>query len=125
MCLRRRDSQTLYVSDLIEPPTFKNPGYGKLQIGVYIAAVQDAIARRKQQLDSILQTESPDDDDGGNDQDDGGNDHGSPKGGRGRRKGNGKGRRGGNPGGSGRSLGSRSGIQNKVSKNDELEAIEV
>ena len=124
MCLRGRDSQTLYVSDLIEPSTCKDPGYGKLQVGVYIAAGRDAITRRKQQLDAMPQTESPDDDDGGSDQDDGGNDHGSPKG-RGRRKGRGKGRRGGNPGGSGRSLGSRSGFQSDASKNDELEAIEV
>ena len=113
MCLRRRDSQTLYVSDLIEPSTCKNPGYGKLQVGVYVAAVRDAMIRRKQHLDAMPQTESP------------AVDHGGPKGGRGRRKGKGKGHRSGDPGGSGQSLGSRRGIQSKVSKNDELEAIEV
>ena len=46
--LRHRDSQTLYVSDLIEPPTCRNPGYGKLHVGIYVAGVQDTIDRKKQ-----------------------------------------------------------------------------
>ena len=49
MCVRHRLSQTLYVSDVIEPPTCKNPGYGKLQVGIYIAAIQDTIDRKKQE----------------------------------------------------------------------------
>jgi hypothetical protein len=49
VCVRHRLSQTLYVSDVIEPPTCKNPAYGKLQVGIYIAAIQDAINRKKQE----------------------------------------------------------------------------
>lgn len=47
MCVRHRESQTLYVSDIIHPPTCKAPAYGKLHIGIYIAAIQDAIRRMK------------------------------------------------------------------------------
>ncbi|KAM6495989.1 hypothetical protein JOM56_008695 [Amanita muscaria] len=57
VCLRHRNSQTLYVSDLIEPPTCANPGYGKLQVGIYIAAIQDAMDRHKQQ--STMSPKSP------------------------------------------------------------------
>ncbi|KIL58786.1 hypothetical protein M378DRAFT_132107 [Amanita muscaria Koide BX008] len=48
VCLRHRRSQTLYISDLIEPPTCANPGYGKLHVGIYIAAIQDAMDRHQQ-----------------------------------------------------------------------------
>src|SRR6266550_3713517 len=50
VCLRRRRSQTLYVSDIIEPSKCKNPGYGKLHVGIYVAAIQDMMDRRRQQL---------------------------------------------------------------------------
>src|ERR1700722_4056042 len=39
--IRHRASQTLYISDVIEPPTCSNPAYGKLHTGIYIAAIQD------------------------------------------------------------------------------------
>jgi len=42
-----RDSQTLYVSDVIEPPTCANPGYGKLHVGIYFASIRDTIDRQK------------------------------------------------------------------------------
>lgn len=45
VCIRHRESQTLYISDIIHPPTCKAPAYGKLHVGIYIAAVQDAILR--------------------------------------------------------------------------------
>ena len=51
VCVRDRRSQTLYVSDVIEPPTY--PDYGKLHIGIYIAAIQETIDRKKQQLKSF------------------------------------------------------------------------
>jgi hypothetical protein len=38
------------VSDVIEPPTCKDPGYGKLQVGIYVAAIQDMMDRTKQRL---------------------------------------------------------------------------
>ena len=50
MCLRHRGTQTLYVSNLIEPPKCENPGYGKLHVGVYIAAIQEAVDRHQQLL---------------------------------------------------------------------------
>ncbi|KAM6500022.1 hypothetical protein JOM56_003036 [Amanita muscaria] len=49
VCLRHRESQMLYVSNVIEPPTCVEPGYGKLHVGVYIAVIQDAIDRWQQQ----------------------------------------------------------------------------
>ncbi|KAK2467450.1 hypothetical protein APHAL10511_000305 [Amanita phalloides] len=48
VCIRHRTTQTLYVSDLIEPPVCANPGYGKLHIGIYIAAIQETIDRQLQ-----------------------------------------------------------------------------
>ncbi|KAK2467449.1 hypothetical protein APHAL10511_000304 [Amanita phalloides] len=48
VCIRHRATQTLYVSDLIEPPVCANPGYGKVHIGIYIAAIQETIDRQLQ-----------------------------------------------------------------------------
>ena len=48
VCVRDRKSQTLYISDLIEP--HKYPEYGKLHVGIYIAAIQETIDRKKQLL---------------------------------------------------------------------------
>jgi len=45
--VRHRETQTLYISDIINPSTCKAPAYGKLHIGIYIAAIQDAISRMK------------------------------------------------------------------------------
>ena len=52
MCVRHRGSQTLYVSDVIEPHNCVDPGYGQLHVGLYIAAIQDAIDRWRQQQSS-------------------------------------------------------------------------
>ena len=113
--MRHRATNTLYISDLIEPPTCKNPGYGKLQVGIYIAGIQDAIDRKKQQQQHSpsgppedKDDNSPDGDDSKDDQprDPGGNSHGG--GGRGKRGGSrGKGERG-----------KRSGFQGKAGKKD-------
>ncbi|KAF8623404.1 hypothetical protein AX15_006392 [Amanita polypyramis BW_CC] len=127
VCLRHRQSQTLYVSELIVPSTCSDPGYGKLHIGIYIAAIQDMMDRWQHRAESKPSGDGGDGggDDGGEDQD--GQDHsrGSGsihKGGydsRGRRKGRGRGRgRGGN---SGRSRGSSG---RKRPTCDELAAIE-
>ena len=48
MCVRHRVSQTLYVSQLIEPHACVDPGYGELQVGIYVAAIQDAMDRKQQ-----------------------------------------------------------------------------
>lgn len=45
ICIRHRASQTLYVSDILHVPCLKDPGYGKLQVGLYITAVNDAMRR--------------------------------------------------------------------------------
>ena len=115
MCIRNRASQTLYVSDLIEPHNCVGPGYGKLQVGIYIAAIQDTMDRWLQQQSQPTSSgdrDSRDDDDynrgSGGDR----KDHGS----RGPERGRGRGRRGGSRG-----------FQGSGSKvlTDELVAIEV
>jgi hypothetical protein len=45
VCVRCRETQTLYISDLIDVPHCTNPRYGKLHTGIYIAAIQDAMQR--------------------------------------------------------------------------------
>jgi len=46
--IRHRLSQTLYVSDTVQPHAYREPSYGKLHIGIYVAAVMDAFDRAKQ-----------------------------------------------------------------------------
>ena len=46
--VRHRKEQRLYLSQLIHVHTCKDPGYGKLQIGIYIAALKDGINRASQ-----------------------------------------------------------------------------
>ena len=64
MCAPSRYSDALRFR-LIEPPTCKDPGYGKLQVGIYVAAIQDMMERTKQRLQRS-QPKSPDGDDGDN-----------------------------------------------------------
>jgi hypothetical protein len=45
ICIRHRDTQTLYVSDILHVPFLKEPGYGKVQIGIYITALEDVLQR--------------------------------------------------------------------------------
>jgi hypothetical protein len=45
VCIRHRETQTLYISDILHIPFLKEPGYGKVQIGIYISAVEDALRR--------------------------------------------------------------------------------
>lgn len=49
ICVRHRESQTLYVSNLIQPYNCINPGYGKLHIGVCIASIEDMFDRKEQE----------------------------------------------------------------------------
>jgi hypothetical protein len=53
--IRHRKTQTLYVSDIIEPPKCNNPTYGRLQVGIYISAIQDAMDRARQMEESEMQ----------------------------------------------------------------------
>ena len=119
MCIRNRASQTLYVSDIIEPHNCVDPGYGKLQVGIYIAAIQDTMDRWQQQQSQPTSSgdrDSRDDDDenwgSGGDR----KDHGS----RGPERGRGRGRGRGSKGGSREFQGSGSKVLT-----DELVAIEV
>ena len=131
VCVRHRGTRTLYVSDLIEPPTCKDPGYGKLQVGIYVAAIQDMIDRTKQRL-RRSQPKSPDGDNpdgGGDDKDDQDDEWGSGSGGK-DDQGNGKDRIGddghGNPsGGVRKSSRFQGGTERKDPCIDELVTIEV
>jgi hypothetical protein len=57
MCVCHRASQTLYVLDVIELPMCVNPGYGKLHVDIYIAAIQDMMDRQQQQLSNVTHPE--------------------------------------------------------------------
>ena len=46
--IRHRRTRTLYISDLIEPHACQEPAYGKLHVGLYMAAARDAIDRERQ-----------------------------------------------------------------------------
>lgn len=48
--LRHRQTQTLYLSDVIDIHACKSPAYGKLHVGLYLAALEDVLDRVKQQL---------------------------------------------------------------------------
>ncbi|KAJ3502002.1 hypothetical protein NLJ89_g9082 [Agrocybe chaxingu] len=43
--IRHRESQTLYLSNIIDTVNIKDPHYRKLQLGLYLAIVQDAFDR--------------------------------------------------------------------------------
>ncbi len=43
--IRHRESQTLYLSDLIDVRTCTDPAYGKIWLGLHIAIVSDALER--------------------------------------------------------------------------------
>jgi hypothetical protein len=59
VCVRHRASQTLYVSGVIEPHACIDPGYGKLQVGIYVAAIQDAMDRKQQQQHPLYPNRAP------------------------------------------------------------------
>src|SRR5260370_35218556 len=50
--IRHRETQTLYISHLIEPHSCSNPAYGKIQVGIYIAAIQETIDRERQDVEA-------------------------------------------------------------------------
>jgi len=52
----------LYISDLIKLPTCKDPGYGKLHIGIYVTAIQDTMDWEEQQLRTKSQSQLPNND---------------------------------------------------------------
>lgn len=70
VCVRHRRSQTLYVSGVIEPSECSNPGYGKLHVGIYIAAIQDAMDRWQQKVSESKHRGDGGETSGSEDQDD-------------------------------------------------------
>lgn len=48
--IRHRKTQTLYLSELIKIDSYRHPAYGKLEIGLYLAALKDAVDRTLQRL---------------------------------------------------------------------------
>ena len=50
--IRHRETQTLYISHVIEPHSCSDPAYGKIQVGIYIAAIQETIDRTKQDMEA-------------------------------------------------------------------------
>ena len=50
--IRHRETQTLYISHVIEPHSCSNPAYGKIQVGIYISAIQETIDRTKQDIEA-------------------------------------------------------------------------
>jgi hypothetical protein len=48
ICICHRAFQTLYVSEVIEPHKCNEPGYGKIVVGTYVAAIQDALDHKRQ-----------------------------------------------------------------------------
>lgn len=56
VCVRHRESQTLYISPLIRP--YMCPKWGKLQVGLYIAAIEDAVYRYKLNKDEEARDKS-------------------------------------------------------------------
>jgi hypothetical protein len=84
--IRQRGSQTLFVSDVIKPHQCVNPGYGKIHVGIVIAAVRDAMDRMEQDDKHV---------------DDGGQGEGGPGAGDGGSGAGGSGAGGGGPGAGG------------------------
>ncbi|KAF8504379.1 hypothetical protein F5888DRAFT_1655213 [Russula emetica] len=50
--IRHRKTQTLYVSHVIEPHCCSNSVYGKIQVGIYIAAMQETMDRARQDIEA-------------------------------------------------------------------------
>jgi hypothetical protein len=85
----------LFVSDIYQPHALKNPGYGKLHIGIYIAAVKDALDRFQKLSEAPSSQPFEDDNDSGEDRGDRDDENakGRDKKGKGRDQGGRKGRR--------------------------------
>lgn len=56
--IRHRESQTLFLSDVVDVVNGKDPAYGKLHTGLFIAAIEDAFDRA-QQLQEIEANSTP------------------------------------------------------------------
>ena len=48
--IRDRKTQTLYLSELIDPINCQDPIYGKLHLGLHLAIIQDLIQREEQKI---------------------------------------------------------------------------
>lgn len=50
--VRDRKNQALYLTDVIDIHACKDPAYGKLHVGLYMTALEDALDRVNQQLEA-------------------------------------------------------------------------
>jgi hypothetical protein len=57
--IRHRKTQTLYISDVIEPHRCADPAYGKINVGIYIAAINETIDRERQDIEKRARDPSP------------------------------------------------------------------
>jgi hypothetical protein len=57
--IRHRKTQTLYISPVIKPHNCSDPAYGKLQVGIYIAAIKETIDRAKQDISKRERARDP------------------------------------------------------------------
>jgi hypothetical protein len=75
--MRGREDQTLYISDLVCCHAIKDPSYAKVQLGLHILSVQDAIRRIRLKGYSIMDVDDEDDDEDDDESSGGGdwNDH--------------------------------------------------
>ena len=46
--VRHRETQTLFISHVIEPHRCSDPAYGKIHVGLYMAAIRETIDRERQ-----------------------------------------------------------------------------
>ncbi|KAF7296409.1 Protein kinase domain-containing protein [Mycena chlorophos] len=58
IAIRRRDTQTLHISELIKVSDSDSPPYLRLQVGLYIAVVKDTIARLREEGSAGLRRSS-------------------------------------------------------------------
>ena len=52
--IRHRESQTLYLSDVIETYNTTSPAYEKVQVGLYFSLIRDAVDRMQQTVDARM-----------------------------------------------------------------------
>lgn len=58
ICIRERETGTLYLSDVIEVTSSQKPAHGKLHIGLYLISYRDTLERAKH-LENLLRSKAP------------------------------------------------------------------
>ena len=60
ICIRHRETQTLYISDILHIPFLKDLGYGKVQVAIYLTALDDGSSPPVGVASGSLTRENPD-----------------------------------------------------------------